>query len=301
MKGDVVVGIDGSDSSLAAFAHAAWEADRLDAQLHLVHCVSEVAGIDEVGAAAADAAAQRLADLSEQARAAYPRLRTQITVVAGHPGAALVRASHHAVLMVVGSRGLGGFTGLLLGSVGMQLAAHSRAPVIVIRPPDGAGDVGAAPPPLPVLVGVDGVPDSEDAIDFAFAEAAARAVPVVVLYAWWMLPVSRLQPPPPLGPRPEDPDLQEAEEEARRMLAEATAGARERYPDVEATLVPAHSLTPAVALLEASKTAGLLVVSRHGGTVLSRLLFSSIGDTAVREAPCPVAVVPESSTRESTD
>ena len=142
-----------------------------------------------------------------------------------------------------------------------------------------------------------GVP--EGGRDFAFGEAALRDVPVVVLYAWWMLPVSRLQ---PAGSRPldlsTDPDLAEAEEEARRLLAEATAGARVEYPDVDVTLLPAHALNPVAALLEASAGAGLLVVSRHGGNALTRLIFSSIGDIAVRQAPCPVAVVPETSTHD---
>ena len=59
-----------------------------------------------------------------------------------------------------------------------------------------------------------------------------------------------------------------------------------------------HALNPVVVLLEASADAGLLVVSRHGGNALTRLIFSSIGDTAVREAACPVAVVPEHSTKD---
>jgi nucleotide-binding universal stress UspA family protein len=114
-----------------------------------------------------------------------------------------------------------------------------------------------------------------------------------------MLPVSRLQPAgtATLDPRAE-PDLQRAEEEARRLLAEASAGARAQYPGLAVTLLPAHALNPVVALLEASDGAGLLVVSRHGGNALTRLLFSSIGDIAVREASCSVAVVPETSTRE---
>jgi nucleotide-binding universal stress UspA family protein len=80
------------------------------------------------------------------------------------------------------------------------------------------------------------------------------------------------------------------------MLSEATAGSGETYPDVDVILVPVHSLNPTLALLEASQAAGLLVVSRHGGNALTRLLFGSIGDAAVRQALCPVAVVPERST-----
>lgn len=298
----VLVGIDGSEASLAAFAHGAWEADQRGLPLDLVHCHEAPGVFSALGLRAdpddgpAAAAAERLADLSEQAVAAYPGLVVRTTVVAGHPGGSLVRASRESALVVVGTRGLGGFAGLLLGSVSSQLAAHSAAPLIVIRPVDGVPQVGTPPPDRHVLVGVDGVPDSDAAIEFAFAEAQARRVPVVVLYAWWMLPVAHLQSGPPA-----EPDLRGAEEEARRMLAEATAGARASYPDVDARLVPAHALNPVQALIEASADAGLLVVSRHGGNVLTRRLFSSIGDQAVRHAACPVAVVPELSARDAAE
>jgi nucleotide-binding universal stress UspA family protein len=112
-----------------------------------------------------------------------------------------------------------------------------------------------------------------------------------------MMPVAQLGTAgnPFAGPPMGEVDLAAAEQEARRMLAEATAGARERYPDVPVTLLPAHALNPVTALLDETQKGGLLVVSRHGGNALSRLLFSSVGDVAVRQAPCPVAVVPESS------
>jgi nucleotide-binding universal stress UspA family protein len=201
-----------------------------------------------------------------------------------------VAASADAQLVVVGSRGLGGFAGLLLGSVGTQLAAHSLAPVLVMRPPGDPGRLGVGPAKAPVVVGVDGIPESAAAIGFAFDEASARGAPLIATYAWWMLP------PTNLGPTStRHYDLVEAEEEAHRMLAESIAGWAQQYPDVTVTLRPEHSLNPVVGLLDLSRTAGLLVVSRHGGNTLSRLLFASISDIAVREAECPVAVVPEQS------
>jgi hypothetical protein len=103
-------------------------------------------------------------------------------------------ASFDAALVVVGSRGLGGFAGLMLGSVGAQLAAHSQAPVIVIRPPDEKGNLGVGPPHRPVLVGIDGVPDSDAALAFAFDQASARDVALQALYAWWMVEPSNLGP-----------------------------------------------------------------------------------------------------------
>jgi nucleotide-binding universal stress UspA family protein len=295
----VVVGIDGSDASRAALAHAAWEAHRRRATLRLVHSHSVVVPYSVMGLApdpvelsrAAKVGAEMLADFESQAQQAYPELRVDGEVIADSPGGALVAASADADLVVVGSRGLGGFSGLLLGSAGAQLAAHSHAPVIVIRPPDEKGNLGVGPPHRPVVVGIDGIPDSEAALAFAFDEASARGVPLMALYAWWMLPPSGV------GPMaPQHYDFVSAEDEARRMLAEATAGWCGTYPDVEVNLIPARFANPTVALLELSKDAGLLVVSRHGGNALSRLLFASTGDIAVREAECPVAVVPEQST-----
>jgi nucleotide-binding universal stress UspA family protein len=287
----VVVGVDGSDAAAGAFAHGAWEAHRRGCLLRLVYASHVpppyVTGID-LGDIDRKAGADLLAEHETRAHVAFPELRTDTTVVSGSPGAALVAASADAELVVVGSRGLGGFAGLLLGSVGTQLAAHSVAPVIVVRPPEDRGNLGVGPAHAPVVVGVDGIPESAAALGFAFDEASARGVPLIASYAWWMLP------PANLGPTsPKQYDLVDAEDEARRMLAEAVAGWAQQYPDVAVTLRPEHSLNPVVGLLDLSRTAGLLVVSRHGGNVLSRLLFGSISDIAVREAQCPVAVVPE--------
>lgn len=84
--------------------------------------------------------------------------------------------------MVLGDRGLGGVTRLLVGSVAVALAAEGDCPVVVVR---GEPAV-AVESPLPVVLGVDGSPTSEAAIAFAF-EAAARAergAPLVALLSW---------------------------------------------------------------------------------------------------------------------
>lgn len=290
----VVVGVDGSDAALGAFAHGAWQAHRRAGVLRLLYAVHVpppyVTGVD-LADIDRKAGADLLAEYRERAQAAFPGLHIDTEVVRGSPGAALVAASADAALVVVGSRGLGGFAGLLLGSVGTQLAAHSHAPVVIMRPPNGPGKLGAGPAQAPVVVGIDGIPDSAAALGFAFDEASARAVPLIATYAWWMLPPTKLGP-----ASPRSYDLVQAEDGARRLLAEAVAGWTRQYPDVEVVLRPEHSLNPAVGLLELSRTAGLLVVSRHGGNTLSRLLFASISDIAVREAHCPVAVVPEQAT-----
>jgi nucleotide-binding universal stress UspA family protein len=295
----VVVGVDGSDAAHGAVAHAAWEAHRRGCVLRLVYAHRVVVPYGAMGFStdpleltrAARVGAEMLADYQARTHRAYPDLRVDWEVITDSPAGALVTASSEAELVVVGSRGLGGFSGLLLGSVGTQLAAHSQAPVIVVRPPEDRGNLGVGPAHDPVIVGVDGIPQSAAALAFAFDEASARGVPLIATYAWWLLPPNNVG---PMAPR--HYDLVEAEEEARRMLAEAVAGWSERYPDVEVTLRPEHSMNPVVGLLDLSRKAGLLVVSRHGGNALSRLLLGSISDIAVREAECPVAVVPEQST-----
>jgi nucleotide-binding universal stress UspA family protein len=295
-RSNVVVGYDGSDSSLGAVAHGAWEARRLGVPLKLLLAYRASAPYGLMGLAPDPSFVEeeliglrsQLADRQREVQQAYPQLEVTADLVVGSPGGVLVDASRTAAMVVVGCRGLGGFTGLLLGSASEQLAAHSHAPVVVIRPPGASAALGSEPPHEPIVVGVDGVPESQAAMRFAFEEAAARGVPLVALYAWWMSPVSSLS--------PEDGrryDLVAAEDEARRLLAEAVSGWQGEYPDVKVELRPAQAINPTVALLEESEHAGLLVVSRHGGNALTRLLFGSIGDIAVRRAACPVAVVPE--------
>jgi nucleotide-binding universal stress UspA family protein len=293
----VVVGTDGSPEANAAVELGAWESDRRGVPLRLVHgyAVSMPYASMAIGLYPSDIGypieqgRAMLTEAVERVHAVYPRLTVDTAIATGSPAGALVEESRRAALVIVGSRGHGGFAGLLLGSVSAQLAAHSHSPLIVVRPSaEGEHNVTGAPPHLPVVVGVDGLPDSEGALAFGFDEAALRGVPLVALYAWWMLPWTNLG---PVDLR--HYDLVEAGEEARRMLAEAVAGWSDKYPDVRVELRPSHDMNPTLALLDASERAGLLVVSRHGGNALTRLVLGSVGDALVRQAPCPVAVVPE--------
>lgn len=293
----VIAGVDGSSTSVAALAHAAWQADQRGLPLHVTVCHGPTPS-------ARQEATTLAGQLAEQVSLAWPQVDVSGQVVAGRPGTTLVKLSEDAALVVVGSRGRGGFRGLLLGSVGTQLAAHCATPVIVIRHAYGldeqaavaelpVGAFGAVPASAPVVVGIDGTDDGEAAIELAAQEAAARDAPLVVLYAWWTLPVGKPAA-TPHSPTPEA-DLAAAEADVRRLLKRATAGVRARYPEVTVELRPTRTLNPAAALLDASASAGLLVVSRHGRNRLTRRLISSVGDSVVRHAACPVAVVPEHS------
>jgi nucleotide-binding universal stress UspA family protein len=289
----VVVGTDGSVEGQAALMRGAWEANRAGLPLRLVHAYVASVPYPALGLTAypvevtypRDEAQKMLTLAAEQVGDMYPSLSIDTDLIAGSPGGVLVDESRHASLLVVGSRGYGGFEGLLLGSVTAALAAHSRAPLIVVRP--GGDESTGRPPGGPVVVGVDGLPESTPVLRFGFEQAAARGVPLIAVYVWWLLP------PTNLGPTSmRHYDEAEAAEEARRMLAEALAGWSDEYPQVSIWARPTHDLNPLLALLDASAEAGLAVVGRHGGNTVNRLVLGSIGDALVRRATCAVAVVP---------
>jgi len=150
----IVVGVDGSPSSLAALRWAHDQAAAHDAKLYAVMAavpppVTVSAGMPRVtNTAPRDTAERTLDDAVRRAVGDAPAVPVERTVLAGSPAKVLLDFSADADLLVVGSRGIGGFAGLLLGSVSQQVTQHGRCPVVVIRPPEAAadaGDAGAAP------------------------------------------------------------------------------------------------------------------------------------------------------------
>lgn len=136
----VVVGIDGSPSSLGALEWAARQAEMTGAVLE---AVSSWEWPTAVGWAAAPVPedyqpaedAQRLLDEAlGPVRAAHPGVEIRATVVEGHPAPVLVEASRDADLLVVGSRGRGQFAGMLLGSVSEHCVGSAHCPVLVFHP-----------------------------------------------------------------------------------------------------------------------------------------------------------------------
>ncbi|GAA1331519.1 universal stress protein [Saccharothrix algeriensis] len=284
MSAPIVVGVDGSASALAATGWAAREAARHRVPLRLVHAYllpptgypELVVNGPEVRQAFEQQGRQWVQDAAVAARAAVPDVRVETAVVVDHPAAALVAASREARQVVLGSRGLGGFTGLLVGSVAVAVSAHGACPVVVVRA-EGVGDG-------PVVVGVDGSPASEEAIDFAFEEASLRGAPLTAVIAWNDFLVdsayhSRFT-----------VDWAEVEQEQLRVLAERLAGRQEKYPDVRVHRAVVHD-RPVRALLALAERARLLVVGSHGRGGFTGMLLGSTSQALVRHAPCPLAVV----------
>ncbi len=174
----------------------------------------------------------------------------------------LAHRSRDSCLVVVGSRGLGRFGALLIGSVAVHLAAHAACPVLIVR--------GRPEPDGPVLVAVDGSGVGAEALGFAFAEASARRVPLTALHV--------------AHPSASLPGQEE------RALAEALAGHRDTYPDVElrSELIEAHARP---ALIDASRAAQLLVVGARGRGGFTGMLLGSTSQAMIQHAHCPVVVV----------
>lgn len=127
----IVVGFDGSKGAQTALDWAVHEATLRGADLCIVRVWSypDYGTFDEQW----DIAQERLQTELEEAMVSTGDLRWQAVAVRGTPAKVLVEHSADAEMLVVGSRGHGGFAGLLLGSVGNQVSAHAKVPVVIVR------------------------------------------------------------------------------------------------------------------------------------------------------------------------
>jgi nucleotide-binding universal stress UspA family protein len=296
----VVVGVDGSPSSWAAVHAAVWEARQRGQDLVLAHGFYErmpyqsygwspyVPTVEDVFAGPK----AMLAETVATARQHYPDLAVHTQLLTGTGSSALVQLSQQASLVVVGSRGDGGFAGLSIGSTAAQVAAYATCPVLVIRPAVADEDVppadstGDGMKPGPVLVGVAGSSHDQAALRFAFEEASLRHVPLIAAHVWWYPPEVSIQP-EHLSPY----DQATLTDLAERVVAEALAGWSEQYPDVSVEQRTIHALNTSYALIEDSADAGLVVVGCRGRGGFTGLLLGSVSRDLVGHAQAPVAVI----------
>ena len=136
----IVVGVDGSDVAQDALRWATAEARVHEAKLRIVHAWQfPYAGVSPYGGMAIDpadveaTARQVLEEAVGSADLTGLASPPETVLVAQSPSEALVEAAEGADLLVVGSRGRGGFSGLLLGSVSQQAATHATCPVVIVR------------------------------------------------------------------------------------------------------------------------------------------------------------------------
>jgi len=221
-------------------------------------------------------AEERLVAAAAEVAEVAPDVAVSRQVTTGTPAGLLVSLSAEAQLAVVGHRGLGGFAGLVIGSVGMALAAHAACPVVVVRGPDAPRQDG------PIVVGLDGSPQSEAALAFAVEAAVARRVPLRAVRVW-------LDPAVPYvvtGPADWDEEVKRQQD----LLSEQLVGWREKYPDLRVEPVLMQD-RPAHALVQSTGDAQLVVVGSRGRGGLAGMLLGSVSQAMLQHAECPVAVV----------
>jgi nucleotide-binding universal stress UspA family protein len=292
-EGPVVVGVDGSQESYRALDWAVDYARFHGRDLRLVHAYGGRGGATlrielaaQSAAAGHTAPAQNLIDVATAyARSLLeghggPAIDVEGVLHLGAAAGALREESRIASIVVVGSRGHGGVTGLLLGSVAVPVSAHAECPVVVVRG-DEAREVAAD---APVVVGIDGSGEATTAVGFAMAEADRHRCPLVAVLAWDELWIGA---PELADPVPTAPELQE---DAVRMVSETLAGWAQEYPDVKVTRVVERGRAAPVMLREAVG-ARLVVVGSRGRGGFGGLLLGSTSQTLLHRSPVDVAVV----------
>ncbi len=274
----IVVGYDGSIESRDAVDWAAAEAERTRSTLHVVHAYqlawpgTEYDGpVAEMTAEAQQRGDRLVADIVDHVRRRGTGIHVVGTALHAAPAPALISLGDAGVdLLVVGNRGGGGITNLLVGSVSQQAATHAHVPVVVVR---GRHDARRGP----VAVGVDGSASSDAALGLAFEAARVRGTGVLAVRAYVPPSVTAL-------PR----SVVEASE--RQALDTSVAAWKEKYPTVAVETLLVDGRT-AQALIDASRTAQLVVVGSRGHGGFAGLLLGSVGQQLMHHADCPVLIV----------
>ncbi|MGZ4614238.1 MAG: universal stress protein [Actinomycetes bacterium] len=285
----VVIGLDRSAPGRAAVEYGAELAHRRHLPLRLVHSFepSQYSVRPTVGwtpniEGVLRNAAQRLCDETvEVLGVVYPDLEVTARLQPGSAAETLLEESERAEVVVLGSRGTGGFADLVLGSTTLHVASHARCPVVAVPDP---GD-GEEPVRHGVVVGVDGSEVSQTAIEYAFQAASEVHEKLVAVHAWYdptrtgvglMMPLVY--------------DPMAVDNEERLVLAESMAGWSEKYPDVEVEhkVIRDH---PVRALVVEGAGARLLVVGTRGRGAIRSLALGSVSHGVLHHATGPVAVV----------
>ncbi|WP_457032709.1 universal stress protein [Kitasatospora sp. P5_F3] len=288
MNRTLLVGVDGSPESLAAARWAADEAVRRGADLRIGHVQTWLDDVHSAPGQPADVQAltlRLLDDAAAEVRREHPGLPVATELlVGGDPVDLLAKAAVQAELVVVGSRGLGGFAGLVVGSVGLGVAAHCEQPTVLVRA--SAAETTGTGRPAEVVVGVDSRTPSLATLEFAFRQAellgtSLRAVhgwepPAAWGYAGWVAPQESWD---SLG-------LIETE-----LLDQAVDTLREQYPAVPVVL-DARVGTPSGAVVEASGGAALVVVGRRHRPHPFGMHLGPVAHAVIHHAHAPVVVVP---------
>ncbi|HEY8983221.1 MAG TPA: universal stress protein [Streptomyces sp.] len=293
MEQPVVVGVDGSDESMAAAHWAAREAVRRGRPLRLVHAWNRYTRQRDTvlsGAAQRHLARRALERAEQRVRAACPGLPLSDELLAGPATHALVRETERARPLVLGSHGLGGFTGFVVGSVALGVVAKATGPVVLVRAdadaadehvPESDGTASTYTGYRDVVLAVDVADPCDGVVEFAFEAARLRRARLRAVYAWY--------PPGASGHGPGDTAFLPRPALAGEWLGflkAVLAPWRDKYPDV-AVLETVVEDKPTSAVVRAATDASLLVVGHRLDHRTGPVTHAVIERTG-----CAVAVVP---------
>ncbi|MEU0375885.1 universal stress protein [Streptomyces cyaneofuscatus] len=290
MTPHVTVGMDESPESLAAALWAAEEASLLDVPLHLIH-VEEWPVTAEVPVLSAESLVEQYETLlratADRVRDDRPGLDVTTEMARGRAPAELTAAASEAEVTVLGSRGLGGVVGFLIGSVSLAVVGRARRPVVLVRSGSassgaGSGDAGSG---SGIVLGVDIEQPCDPLLAFAFGEAARRDEELRIVHSW--------SPSPAYGYTAIlDPGVGSGlGRKATEGLGEMVRPWRSKFPAVPVT-EQAVAGPAAAALVDASRSAGLLVVGRRSRRSPVGPHLGHVAHAAIHHSPAPVAVVP---------
>jgi len=288
--GSIVVGVDGSLSSTEALTWAATEAGLQKRPFTIVHTekpfsTSQRAWLTSAGISTREIVSQALADAQEivdrarvQAAALCPDIEISTTVKAGDPRDVLLQMARDANMIVLGSRGRGPVSSLLLGSVSVAVVRHATCPVVIMRPAANEQEHRG------VLVGSDGSAQSLPTVELAYREASLHHMPLTVVHCLWdpLVARERWGHLPPADPYYEDAELR---------IADGLAGMIEKFPDVPMHVTLTKGAVDAC-LVDLSQQHDILVVGRHAHSLAAHLGWGGLTTAIVEHATGPVLVVP---------
>lgn len=291
--GRIVVGYDGSESGGAAVDWAAERAQRRNLPLTVVSVVDHVGILPAIeGHSSWLRIFQEQADgLAAQGVQRARKIADTVDIASearvGQVADILINTSREADRLVVGTRGHGELTGMLLGSVSFAVSAHANCPVVVVR-----GDHTAPGPDRPVLVGVDDSAGARSALRHAADLAAEAYAPLIIIttirpvasHVWAEFGYYSVE----TAGGPNFEAL--AQEAASNLTAAAAHTAKERHPtlNVQEQVITGSATQE---LVRAADGCGLLVVGTRGHGGFAGLLLGSVSHGVIHWAPCPVVVV----------
>ncbi len=287
----IVAGTDGSEESLRAVDWAAREATLRGAPLRIVSAATLLprmisragpTGYDTVTDVLVEDRDRALAAAAERAAKVAPGLLIDTDQLTGQPAQAVTESGAGALMLVLGSRGVGAFTAMVLGSISRYAASHASCPVVVVR-----DEIAATH--RQVGIGVGDLDHCADSLTFAFEEASLRKATLLAIHAW-QAPQGNIS---RAGDVFTGANPHTLEAEAARQLESLLNDWREKYPDVPVSQDVVHG-HPGRALVGLSARADLVVIGRH--TKHPGLPGpGSVRHAVLNHAHGPVAVVPSSS------